>query len=248
MGNPRILKISLRVALYASAWSAIGIAHADALFSVDTLADQVDDDVGDGQCHTSANRCSLRAAIMQANHLGEPGLTIIQLPAGTYTLTRAPSGTNGEDNGDLNLAAPAAAGQTLSLIGAGAASTIIDANHLDRVLAIETGRTARISGVTIRNGTRAGNSLGGGIFNRGSLTITDSVIEGNRADEGGGIDSSGILTMARCTVRSNVAQAGGGMYVYGDTRVRDNPHACTAGRQRSGRPAFGRQLLRRRRG
>jgi hypothetical protein len=223
---------------------AIPAAHADVVFAVDTILDQVDADTGDGQCRTSANRCSLRAAVMQANHVGDPGLTIIQLPAGIYALTLAPSGMNGEDEGDLNLVTPATGGQTLSIIGAGAASTIIDGNHLDRVLAIDVGCTARISGVTIRNGTRTGNSFGGGIANRGSLAIADSVIEGNRADQGGGIDNSGVLDMLRCTVRSNTAQYGGGMYVYGDTRLRDSTLEGNAASPGSGGAIFNANQLR----
>jgi CSLREA domain-containing protein len=159
MTRRNVSKSTLAVVLSSLFAVTVSKAHADVVFNVDTLADQVDDDTGDGQCHTSANRCSLRAAIMQANHLGGPGLTIILLPAGTYVLTRAPGGANGEDTGDLNLVTPAVGGQTVSLIGAGAASTIIDANHLDRVLAVDHGCTARIFGVTIRNGTRIGFNL-----------------------------------------------------------------------------------------
>jgi CSLREA domain-containing protein len=50
---------------------------ASVTFTVDTIADQLDDDTSDGVCHTSVNTCSLRAAIMQANHLSAPGVTTI---------------------------------------------------------------------------------------------------------------------------------------------------------------------------
>ncbi|MEO7432531.1 MAG: choice-of-anchor Q domain-containing protein [Dokdonella sp.] len=197
-------------------------AHADAVFIVNTVADLVDDNTADGVCHTGANTCSLRAAIMEVNHLPPAGVGVISVPAGTYILTRAPTAANGDDVGDLNIVAPSVVGLTVSLIGAGAGRTIIDGNQLDRVLAIDGVCTVRLAGVTIRNGQRGGNSLGGGIFNRSTLTIADSTIENNHADEGGGIDSGGDLTIVRSTIRANTAMYGGGLYVYGPTHIRDS--------------------------
>jgi hypothetical protein len=244
-----VTKLSLprrawRAALLACALSAGFDVHADVLFNVTTTADLVDDNVDDGQCRTSANTCSLRAALMQANHLTTAGLTVVFVPAGTYLLTRAPSGTNGEDSGDLYLGAPNMAGQSVSIIGAGATRTIIDANHLDRVLAVESGRTASLSGVTLRNGKRTGDGIGGGIFNRGNLTISDSVIEANTAVEGGGIDSGGTLLVERTTLRANHAPYGGGMYVYGDTRINASTLYANAASPGSGGGVFNTNELR----
>ena len=194
-------------------------------FIVDSVLDQIDDDTSDGVCHSAANHCTLRAAIMQANHLTVPGVTTIVVPTGTYTLTRPVSGANGEDNGDLNLTAPLSPNQSISINGAGAASTIIDANRIDGAIGIALGRTANIDGVTIRNGYRqVSNYNGGGIHNQGALTIIDCVIEGNQGDLGGGIatENSATLDVIRCTIRSNVGTVGGGMYVAGPTTVRDS--------------------------
>ena len=47
------------------------------------------------------------------------------------------------DNGDLNLTPPLSAGQVIDIIGAGAASTIINANQTDRVITIDQGRMAK---------------------------------------------------------------------------------------------------------
>ena len=104
------------------------------VYNVNTVADLVDDNVADGICHTSANTCSLRAAVMQANHLGTPGIVRIQVPAGTYVLSRLPNASNGEDSGDLNLTAPLSAAQSIAIIGAGATSTFIDGNLSDGVI------------------------------------------------------------------------------------------------------------------
>lgn len=216
--------IVLRIALFGLALSATAAVHADVTFSVNTI-----DDTADGGCLTSTDACSLRAAIMQANHLSGPGVVTIEVPAGTYTLTLPPLGEfaedDGEDKGDLNLVASS---HSVSIHGAGAANTIIDGNQLDGVMTIGAGSVANIGGVTIRNGFRQFGDYvgaGGGVANFGTLTITDCVIESNHgANYGGGIFSASgsVLKVARSSIRSNVADnQGGGMNVFGRTIVHD---------------------------
>jgi CSLREA domain-containing protein len=184
--------------------------HAETIFNVDTVADEIDSDSSDGQCRTPTNVCSLRAAIMQANQSTVP-LTRINLPAGTYVLARPPTGSDGEDSGDLNLAVPRNPGQTIDIVGAGSASTIVDANQSDSVIYVAPTRIANFSGVTIRNGYR--NNSGGGIVNYGALTITDSTIEGNHGYFGGGILNQGTNTVSivRCVIQNNSAHTGAGI-------------------------------------
>ena len=62
------------------------------------------------------------------------------LPAGTYTLTRAGTNEDAAATGDLDIT------QNLTITGAGAATTIIDGNQLDRVFQ-NHGATVTISGV-----------------------------------------------------------------------------------------------------
>ena len=61
----------------------------------------------------------------------------------------------------------------------------------------------------------ASGAFGGGIFNGGTLTISDSTISGNSADLGGGIGNRGVLTVSDSTISGNSARVGGG--VYSDT-------------------------------
>ena len=194
-------------------------------FSVDAVSDLPDDNAGNGVCHTSAGTCSLRAAVMEANRSSVVAAQIrILLPAGTYRLTRAPAGFNGDDNGDLNLTAPSA-GQSITLIGASAANTIIDANRIDRALRIEGGRVVTIAGVTIRNGFVTGESGGGIRMSSSTVSIEDSVVEENQtANNGGGIHNGfSTLNIARSTIRSNRAgDTGGGLFVFGRTTIRDS--------------------------
>jgi len=89
-------------------------------FNVNSSLDQPDDLSMIGTCHTAANTCTLRAAVMQANRTSAPTTTIM-LPAGTYTLTIPKAGVDGEENGDLNLTTPGSGNPVISIVGAGAA-------------------------------------------------------------------------------------------------------------------------------
>ncbi|MEO8010644.1 MAG: choice-of-anchor Q domain-containing protein [Dokdonella sp.] len=193
------------------------MARADVTYTVDTGSDRVDIDTDDGICRTSVNTCSLRAAIMQANHRLAGGTATIMLPAGFYELARPING----DNGDLNLTQANTANEFIAIVGAGAAVTIIDGNQLDGVFTIEPGRTAGIRGVTIRNGRRQGSGSGGGVKNRGTLVIADCTIQDNyTASGGGGIYNESLLSLVRTTIAGNTAQSnGGGIYSSGTLTV-----------------------------
>ncbi len=228
MTRPPVSLAAARRVLLATALLAAVPAHADVTFNVNTVADLIDDNTNDGVCHTSANTCSLRAAIMQANHWSNPEFAIINLPAGTYlvTIPIPDSGFNSEAVGDLKLSVPLTVDQRIVINGAGAASTIIDGNpngnQRTGVFDVALGRSARIANVTIRNGYD--HSYGGAIWNKGTLTLASSVLEGNRARlDGGGVYNDGTLTMIATTLRSNIAgSSGGGIYVFGPTKIRNS--------------------------
>ena len=101
-------------------YAAIGPATA-APFVVTTTADS-----NDGACTVSL--CSLRDAVIAANASG--GADIITLPAGTYTLTIGGRGEDAAATGDLDI------NNSLTINGAGAATTIVDGGGLDRVFDI----------------------------------------------------------------------------------------------------------------
>ena len=67
--------------------------------------------------------------------------------------------------------------------------------------------------VTVTNSTLSGNSAihGGGIINYGTLTVTNSTLSGNSASQkGGGILNAGTLTVTNSTLASNSAGDDGG--------------------------------------
>lgn len=194
------------LAALAGFWSPSG---ASALtFTVDSSADIVDANLGDGVCAAVGGDCTLRAAVMQANVAGGVGATIV-LPAGTYLLYIPILGSDGDWEGDLNLKSPAVGSPTIQIVGAGAATTIIDPDGLSRAFEIESFRGASITGVTIRNGYVL-NDVGGGIRNDGSLALNNAVMTGNQASDGGAIWSSGALTVTGTRLSGNEAAISGG--------------------------------------
>lgn len=117
----------------------------------------------------------------------------------------------------------------ITLLGAGAGSTFIDGGGSNRT--VFTQGIVTISNVTIQNGDASESGLGGGIWvNMGSLTLTDSVVTGNRAGDGGGIGTAATLIMVRSLITNNIASntmgtsSGGGLYIGsgGGTDIRDS--------------------------
>ncbi len=163
---------------------------------------------------------TLRECIKKAN--GSPGQTIT-VPAGTYTLAIAGTGENAAATGDLDIAA------NMTISGAGAGSTIIQAgtnatNGIDRVFEIQSGVVATVNNVTVRHGFFSGGSDGGGFLVLGALTLEDSVVTDNQAQDriGGGVYVSGnsASLIARRTIFANgVANDGGAIGVRDGTLV-----------------------------
>ncbi|MHB8646621.1 MAG: choice-of-anchor Q domain-containing protein [Thermomicrobiales bacterium] len=85
------------------------------------------------------------------------------------------------------------------------------------VFHINLGVTATLNGLTIQHGNGTadsnGSSRGGGIYNRGMLTVTNSTLYANSATtlgQGGGIYNNGTLVVMNSTFAANSALYGGG--------------------------------------
>lgn len=162
-------------------------ARADTLV-VDTLVDS--GSAAFQACTGAANDCSLRGAISRAADLA--GTDTITLPAGTYILSE----------GRLEI------DSSLSLVGDGWETTILDGNLETRVLAVlgDGSPTVSISGITIRNGRGGSSQPGGGlsVFDGAYVTLSRSMVHNNRTNApGGGINNSGTLVLVESTVRDN---------------------------------------------
>jgi len=79
---------------------------------------------------------------------------------------------------------------------------------------IESGGTLTMTGCVVQECTAAAN--GGGILNKGTLTINHGRIESNEANAGGGIYNTGTLTIHTGSISANTAtNNGGGIYNEG---------------------------------
>ncbi|HEY0178893.1 MAG TPA: choice-of-anchor Q domain-containing protein [Dokdonella sp.] len=180
-------------------------AVAMVTFHVNDTNDLVDDNLADGICHTATNTCTLRAAIMQANHT-EDASTIV-LPIGNYIVDIPVTGDDGEEEGDLNLTATDS-DAPITIVGADANMTAMNGLLGSRVLHVESGRHAVISGVDLVGG-RALSGNGGAILNEGMLELDHCLIQSSGASEGGAIYNGASLRLDHSVVANSGGQGGG---------------------------------------
>jgi CSLREA domain-containing protein len=199
---------------------AIGVLAAT--FTVNTTSDTADVSVGDNIC-SDGSTCSLRAAISEANALPgadtimlPAGIYMQTLP--TVSNEDINAGGDWDITGDLTIIG---AGQDVTILQAAATPDTATEGVIESPL-VSDPPTVIISGVTIRHGKKTGTAnsqKGGGIRNYGGdMTIIDSTITLNRGVTGGGIYNRGNITLNNVIVSNNTCDQGntscygGGMY------------------------------------
>jgi hypothetical protein len=124
--------------------------------------------------------------------------------------------------------------KSITLRGAGAAATTLSGGGAFPVVTVASGATVTIDSVTITNGN---SWAGGGVSNRGTLTVDHSAVVGNNNPlvlsgfGGGGISNLGTLTVDHSAVDNNTSAGdGGGIFNRGMLVVRNsNVGGNTAG-------------------
>jgi CSLREA domain-containing protein len=185
-----VSRVGSRLVAVLIAGAALPASAAAATIQVTTPTDELG--TGGG--------CSLREAVAAANSntavggcpAGGPS-DVVRTPAGIFQLTIAGAGEDANATGDLD------ATGTLTIRGAGAGRTVIDAGGIDRALDVGASATVTVDGVTVTGGrTPDGapgttgvdidghpSAPGGGIRSAGTLTVTNSEVVGNRTGDGG---------------------------------------------------------------
>ena len=200
----RALSVFAALAVVVGTLMVAPAAHAMTFF-VNSTANKVDVNPGDGTCGTARGTCTLRAAVMEAN--GSVGPDVVTVPAGTYRLGGA-RGENAAATGDLDITGD------LTISGADRATTTL-VGARDRVFQIFSAATVTISNLTIRRGKADNGTGGAGIANDGTLTLDNTAVRQNKVlcvCSGGGIlnGSGATLTMNQSSVTNNVVTTGGG--------------------------------------
>ncbi len=186
-------------------------------FTVNSTADAVDADPGDGACSTSDSECTLRAAVQETNAL--PGHDTILVPSGVYTLTIEGPNEDAAASGDLDITSDLTLSGTDAVVAGGYTS---DREVQDRVLHIvPTDVQVHLYGLGIHNGNQGYvGAEGGGIYNAGHLTADSTTISRNTGFPGGGIYNAGVLTLTNSTVVANDSfNRGGGILNTGTLTV-----------------------------
>jgi CSLREA domain-containing protein len=186
-------------------------AASAATINVTTTEDQFD----------TGSRCSLREAVTSSNAdsnsqaqgcVAGSGADTIQVPDGRYVLRRTPTppAPTAEDAnlfGDLDITAP------VTIIHKGLRPATVDGNQIDRVFDVISGGVT-LQGLQIQDGNvrNATVNNGGGILDRGQLTLRNVGISFNDAVFGGGFSTLGGATasLQNVTLAHNGANEDGG--------------------------------------
>ncbi|MCA9772143.1 MAG: hypothetical protein KC466_07020, partial [Myxococcales bacterium] len=165
--------------------------------------------------------CSLREAVIAAN--ADPDADIINVPAGTYLLSRGGADEDAASTGDLDILGP------VSIIGDGPATTSINAGGADRIFHVMVANRgkATIQGFTILNGGANGAGeagRGGGIYGVASFVdVVDCVVMNGTAATGAAImvesdntSRKGGLNLLGSTVTGNTSTGSGAVVRIGN--------------------------------
>jgi uncharacterized repeat protein (TIGR01451 family)/CSLREA domain-containing protein len=201
-----------------------GPAHAAGFFVNSTL-DEADSNIGDGSCSsTPSGKCTLRAAIQEANaSTGVPDT--ISLPPGVYTLTIPGANEDASATGDLDITYNSGG---VYIYGSSLGQVIIDGGGIDRVFEIccQT-NLLHLEYLTIRNGRLQPGRLGfynhghgAGIHNHGELELRNVTISGNTVDNSGSTNTwgGGGITNG-CGRQATPATAGCPLHANGDATL-----------------------------
>ena len=162
--------------------------------------------------NTADASCSLRDALLAANSIGSGNITFASAPGQLFATPQTIALTNG------TLSIPSNTTVTGATSGSGAGLTnlvAVSGAGSYTVFTVSSGvSAAAIGGLTITDGYA---TYGGGIYNNGALTISNSTLSGNTASsQGGGIYANGgSLTVLDSTFSANSTVNGGGAAIFG---------------------------------
>lgn len=189
--------------------ATVDIGAFESGFIINSYNDTIDENINDGINADRNGVSTLRTTIMQSN--ARSGEDTIILSPGTYTLTLVGRDEDGSLTGDLDIT------DDLNIIGAGTNQTFIDANQIDRLFQVFSGRTLNLSNLTLINGNASTTDNGGNIQNQGNLILTNVMVVNGKSARGGGVynDVGATMTATDSVFAGNTAILQGGA-LYND--------------------------------
>ncbi|CAA0098855.1 putative outer membrane protein pmp9 [BD1-7 clade bacterium] len=199
----------------------IKVAYYDHEITVDTQEDLIGVDVNNGICTTASGLCSLRAAVMVANHIhtstGTP--SIINLPAGTFTLSLPEPQT--DDNalgGDLDVQGNIYVG------GVSAETTIIDGNRAvmeTRLFEVLSGASVTaFENMTLQNGKDT--TSGAFYITKGDLHLLNVKIQNNESNNAVAKIADGRVYVENSSFLNNTSYGYGNLWASDPIFVRNS--------------------------
>ena len=232
-----------RVALATVVAVALALMLSTAAYATSYTVNTLNDTNGAGDC-------SLRDAINAANGTPTSGSTCTTLGSGSNTImfSSGLSGTitlNSELPGIFNtltIQGPSTSTPAITISGAGQyevmfVSSSATLNLVYLTIADASGISMDVVGgiyndgtLTVSNSTLSGNNGAvGGIYNDGTLTVVNSTFSGN-SGVAGGIFNDGTLTVVNSTVSGNSSSQGaGGIYNRSITNLKGTILAASGG-------------------
>jgi uncharacterized repeat protein (TIGR01451 family) len=178
-------------------------------------------------CATAAGAATITVQNLDDSGAGSLRQALVDAGDGD-TIDFAP-GLTGTINLDGVLDVP---DENLTITGPGAAALTVSGQDSHPVFAVNAGGTVNagwtvaISGMTIANGFSSFGFGGGGIHNRGTVTIDRCTLAGNRSNRGGGgIFNLGTMVITNSTLVANEAlrvdidSSGGGVHNSGTITI-----------------------------
>lgn len=140
--------------------------------------------------HNDSGPGSLRQAILAANSFGGGIIRFSNVTGVISVASNLPSLTG-----------------TVSITGPGPQLLTVSGSNQSRVFAIDVGANVQLTGLTIADGKTTNNVHGAGIFNQGTLAVSNCQVLRNTAIGrfGGGIYNSGNLGLLSSTISTNEA-------------------------------------------
>ncbi|REJ75567.1 MAG: hypothetical protein DWQ47_08845 [Acidobacteria bacterium] len=176
--------------------------------AADLVVDRTDDDPNASTCTAASNDCSLRGALAVA-------VASVEDDNITFDTSVFSAASVIQLTGRLSVTG----GGLISINGSAAPFITLDAMNSSGVLFVGPSGNVSLSDLTITGGS-LNLSFGGGIDNRGVLSVSNSTLYNNLGGSGGAIfNNSGSVTVVNSTLCDNSSAYGGAYHSVGTSAV-----------------------------